>query len=231
MRCSFVLTPGQLKKLIKNVVSELSTMGLSPQVLQKLLVTEEDEGSSLPGQPHRTRSTSPHSPGPSLTPDSDKHEDDEEFEFEFESPENSPDMLGNHLARQSMREVIVDPIDEIEESHGVHSAYEPSSLGTSPHSHHRKFRLRLLSETTQAQADGTGKDGSSEKRIRPVGVGEMIQAQRASQAQTQIPAASTKAADGGRLGPGRRRPSHGRRVVRASSGNQGVKAAYVLAGE
>lgn len=109
----------QLKKLIKSVVAELSGMGLSPHVLQKLLASEEvAETASTP----------------------DKEEDEEILEFEFESPENSPPGMGRRSSvpntQREAQEVIIDPVP-------------PSGSGEAQQGqgHHRTFRLRLKSET------------------------------------------------------------------------------------
>lgn len=77
---------GKLKKLIKDVVHELGDMGLSPDVLERLLVTDSSSprgrspahGSSA----ESTQSTSGSEPA--------KADDDFDFEFEFEDPNDAP---------------------------------------------------------------------------------------------------------------------------------------------
>ncbi|KAK4687106.1 E3 ubiquitin-protein ligase BAH, partial [Tremellales sp. Uapishka_1] len=148
---------GQLKKLIKNVVTELSGMGLSPDVLQKLLVAEEDSSNNA--------TPSVVSPGASSPGD-----EGDVLEFEFESPDATPDILkprssshSSHTAHQ----VIVAPILDDD---GSEADLGSSAFSSSHAHHHRKFRLRLLSDSESVSAPSPNDDG----RIRPLGVGEMM---------------------------------------------------------
>jgi hypothetical protein len=66
----------QLKKLIKNVVNELSDMGLSPDVMQRLLQAESNKAQANSG-------------GASISPatDLDESETEKDLEFEYELPD------------------------------------------------------------------------------------------------------------------------------------------------
>ncbi|OWZ36789.1 hypothetical protein C356_04686 [Cryptococcus neoformans c45] len=116
----------QLKKIIKDVAAELTSMGLSPDILNKLLVA--DNHSLLLDRPHGNSSETP---------------EDELIEFEFESEEGVPStfQLGYLPLRHEPQEVLVDPVLE-DDGH--------LSTDNLHHPHPRKFRLRLLSETFQA---------------------------------------------------------------------------------
>ena len=121
-------------------------MGLSPDVLHKLLVTD--------GQVVTEKSHDEESSGN----EKDNDDDADILEFEFESPESSPPSVSAQfpsLAKEhEPLEVVVDPIRNDDDLAG------PSSL---PNHHHKTFRLRLLSET------------QAEKPIlKPMGVMDMI---------------------------------------------------------
>lgn len=209
----------QLKKLIKSVVAELSGMGLSPDVLHRLLVTEED-GSSSPSPESKDR-TRP------VTPSTTQQGDDGEvLEFEFESDEASPPLDGvSHRTRDArVKEVMLDPIlDEDDDGYNVGSnsvlatspEAGPSSLsnGSSLHPHHphRKFRIRLLSNGQPAPADLS-------ESPKPMSVMDVMAAQGEAESWRS---AQT-------LGAGRR-PSRLKRARVDSQG--GAKAEYVLTGK
>ncbi|XAO25906.1 hypothetical protein I312_104739 [Cryptococcus bacillisporus CA1280] len=177
----------QLKKVIKDVVAELTSMGLSPDILNKLLVVD-DHSLILDGRDSNSRETS----------------EDELIEFEFESQEGSPSVFryGHIPLHHQPQEVLVDPVLE-------DSGY-PGTDNLHPHPH--KFRLRLLSETSQA----TG----------PCSVKDLITAQSPSQCASSY--------QDGRLSE--RRGSEGshrsRRVVKRAVGigHGGIKAEYVVTG-
>ncbi|WVF67671.1 hypothetical protein IAT40_002430 [Kwoniella sp. CBS 6097] len=219
----------QLKKLIKNVVSELTAMGLSPDVLHRLLVTE-DGTAHLPTASidNQDQVESTNSLGDSKTAD-----EGEVLEFEFESsPENSPpdlrpDSAGtastNALAGPSRPhsheplEVVLDPIPNSPPRPATRQDSAESDEIISPHpQHHRKFRLRLLSETSQANVTAT-------EPIRPMNVMQFLEAREA--AKSPPPKVET---------PDEKVQEHrGRRVVRKAvmDGHGGVKAEYVLTGD
>ncbi|WVQ95244.1 hypothetical protein IAU59_002339 [Kwoniella sp. CBS 9459] len=228
----------RLKKLIKNVVSELTGMGLSPDVLHRLLVTE-DGTAHLPST---SVGTQPHASNSVGIGDRKETDAEEVLEFEFESsPENSPPDIQassfggtspNAVAGPSTRphsheplEVILDPIPESpprvrpRPSRRHDSAESDEIVSPHPHHHHRKFRLRLLSETTQAGEGST----TLEMPKRPLNVMEFLEAREA--AKSPPPKVET---------PDEKAPEpSGRRVVRKAvlDGHGGVKAEYVLTGE
>lgn len=207
----------QLKKLIKSVVAELSGMGLSPDVLHRLLVTEDD-GSPSPESRDRTRP---------VTPSAVVGEDDGEvLEFEFESDEASPPMDGSSPRTRGTRvkEVMLDPILDDEDDR--HRGSSNGLLATSPeagpsslsqrssfhsHHHHRKFRIRLLSNGQPAPADLA-------ESPKPMSVMDMMSAQGEAESWRNTQA----------IGAGRR-PSRLKRARLDSQG--GAKAEYVLTGK
>jgi hypothetical protein len=172
-------------------------MGLSPGVLHKLLATRgmaeqgvvEDESS-----------------------ENDRDDDGDILEFEFESPDNSPPSLGRRASApestgqfvREAQEVVLDPVPD-----------EGTVLSSSvPHQHHKKFRLRLLSETQAAKP-----------AIKPMGVMDMVKMRTEPRRKA---GSSSRETSPERQGIKRR----GRRVVRrAVADNGAVKAEYVLVGE
>ena len=192
-------TDVKLKKLIKSVVAELSSMGLSRDVLHRLLVSEEENSPS----PDRSRS-----------PDRSAGEGDEVLEFEFESDEASPTLEGMSPQTRAKRvkEVMLDPIYDADHLSASPEA-GPSSLPMT--NHHRKFRVRLLSNGQPAPHAIPGES------LRPMSVMDMM---------------ATEGAGGGAdswrsekpLGAGRRRS----KVKRARlDSHGGAKAEYVLTGK
>ena len=119
-------------------------MGLSPDVLHKLLVTDTQAVSS-PG--HREEESSGN--------ENDKDDDGDILEFEFESPESSPPSMQRRSSSPAKEplEVIIDPIRNEDELAG------PSSLPN----HHKTFRLRLLSDTQPEKPI-----------LKPMGVMDMV---------------------------------------------------------
>ncbi|OCF40996.1 hypothetical protein I317_05195 [Kwoniella heveanensis CBS 569] len=237
----------QLKKLIKNVVSELTAMGLSPNVLHRLLVTE-DGTAHLPTAPidndgynDNNQTESVNVPGGIKGKAAGEEEEVLEFEFES-SPENSPPNMqsgsvggtgANAVAGPSRQrphsheplEVVLDPIPNSPPRIG--SLYKDSAESDdiiSPHPHlhhHRKFRLRLLSETSQANANA--RTAGTVEPIRPMNVMQFLEAREA--ARSPPPKVET---------PDEKTQEHrGRRVVRKAvmDGHGGVKAEYVLTGD
>lgn len=69
---------GKLKKIIKDVVAELESMGLSPEVLNRLLVTDRTPGGSGGTTPEVASRSS------------GERDREPEFEFEFEDPSEFP---------------------------------------------------------------------------------------------------------------------------------------------
>lgn len=192
-------------------------MGLSPDILHRLLVTE-DEGSPSPESKDRIPATSTTNTGPR------KEEDEEVLEFEFESDEASPPMDGSSPSTRATRakEVMLDPIldddehDRRDSSDGLLSTSPgagPSSLPN--HSIHRKFRIRLLSNGQPAPAAATTPNGVSPK---PMSVMDVMAAQNQAESWRS----------GRALGAGRR-PSRVKRARVDSHG--GAKAQYVLTGK
>lgn len=194
-------------------------MGLSPDILHRLLVTE-DERSPSPESKDRTPAAST-----SSNTGTSKVEDEEVLEFEFESDEASPPMDGSSPRTRAKRakEVMLDPIlDDDEDGRGNGNRNRGSFLSTSPeagpsslpnHSHHRKFRIRLLSNGQPAPA--TTQSGTSPK---PMSVMDVMAAQNQAESWRT----------GQNLGAGRR-PSKLKRARVDSHG--GAKAQYVLTGE
>ncbi|GFZ52079.1 hypothetical protein JCM24511_09852 [Saitozyma sp. JCM 24511] len=189
---------GQLKKLIKDVVAELSSMGLSPDVLHKLL----DPDDTSPSPPRSGGSGASPRPEPAaLEP---VHDEGDILEFEFES-DGSPETLRSGRTTHRPKEVLLDPIlDDAEPGPGPSSRQH--QLATSPDGggspHHRKFRLRLLSDTAETS-----------EGIRRMSVEDVMQAQSHGDA------------------PRRESTSRPRRIHRAVVDPHGVKAEYVLTGD
>lgn len=193
-------------------------MGLSPDVLHRLLVTE-DEGSPSPEGRDRIRAVSP-----STAPLED---DGEVLEFEFESDEASPPMDGMSPRTRAARpkEVMLDPILD-EEYDGEDGHRTNGLLATSPeagpssfpngsaHHHHRKFRIRLLSNGQPAPTSALGESP------KPMSVMDVMGAQN-----EVVPGSSRSQQDVGTS----RRPS---RIKKARlSSHSGGRAEYVLTGE
>jgi hypothetical protein len=205
----------QLKKLIKDVVNELTSMGLSHDVLHKLLVTEDEDThpkpldtSSIP-----VGNLSDNTP----TPKSEEDDQGDVLEFEFESDESSPQSTFSptfHSHTRSPKEVALDPIlvddDDLPLPIPESQIAGPSSLPTNAtsvephHSHHRKFRLRLLSDVTPEKP-----------AYRPMGVSEMLKMRTEP------------------VKVGRKVEKKSRKVKKHAivDGHGGVKAEYVLAGK
>lgn len=202
------------------MVAELSGMGLSPDVLHRLLVTE-DEGSPSPESKDRIPAVTAANAGLK------KEVDDEVLEFEFESDEASPPLDGTSPRTRATRakEVMLDPILDDDDEDDRRNGHRGSFLSASPeagpsslpnHSHHRKFRIRLLSNGQPApKTTTTTQNGTSPK---PMSVMDVMAAQNQSESWRSSQT----------LGAGRR-PS---RIKRARVDSQGgAKAEYVLTGK
>ncbi|AAW44448.1 conserved hypothetical protein [Cryptococcus deneoformans JEC21] len=115
----------RLKKIIKDVVAELTSMGLSPDILNKLLVADNHSVVS-----DRRNSNSSGTP------------ENELIEFEFESEEGSPSVFrsGRLPLHHEPQEVLVDPVLDDDRYLSTDNLHHP---------HPHKFRLRLLSEASQ----------------------------------------------------------------------------------
>lgn len=192
-------------------------MGLSPDVLNKLLVTSETDTKALSSSSTAVPSDS--TVRPPVHPSS---EQEDVLEFEFESDEASPPTLANGSTpplpparpyRPIAKEVLIDPIlDEDGSETEDLAAAGPSSL---PHGHHRKFRLRLLSEPELAPL--------RPKVIRPMGVADMLKKQEDEERRLEQVEQARQ----------RRKSSSGwrdKRVRRAVVGGPEIKAEYVVAG-
>lgn len=171
-------------------------MGLSRDVLHRLLVSEEENSPS----PDRSRS-----------PDKERDTEEDVLEFEFESDEASPTLEGTSPRTRAKRvkEVMLDPILDADHLSASPEA-GPSSMPMA--SHHRKFRVRLLSNGQPAD--------STEPSPRPMGVMDMMATEGAGGSgswRSELPA-----------GAGRRKS----KVKRARlDSHGGVKAEYVLTGK
>lgn len=181
-------------------------MGLSRDVLHRLLVSEEDNSPS----PDRSRSP------PNRKTDTEGIEDDV-LEFEFESDEASPtlDGMSPKTRAKRVKEVMLDPILDTDTDHhhlSVSPEAGPSSLPMS--NHHRKFRVRLLSNGQPAST-------SISESPRPMSVMDMMATGEGSGAassswRSEVP-----------IGAGRRKS----KVKRARlDSHGGAKAEYVLTG-
>ncbi|WVR09317.1 hypothetical protein IAU60_006382 [Kwoniella sp. DSM 27419] len=189
----------RLKKLIKNVVSELTSMGLSPDVLHKLLVTEDGASKPSPRAPIRRDST-------------DVESDEDVLEFEYDSPASSPKtaqvgtMPRGHVTepQEAVIDLIPDPHASDDDDHLV---------APHPH-HHRKFRLRLLSEASQDALMG------QQKPLRPMNVAQFLEAREKVIEASHTPLDTIA-------------ESRGRRVKRRAvvDGHGGAKAEYILTGD
>ncbi|WWD19358.1 hypothetical protein CI109_103817 [Kwoniella shandongensis] len=192
----------RLKKLIKDVVAELTSMGLSQDVLHKLLVTEEVQGDGAIPAPEQ------------------ELDNEDVLEFEFESEEGSPATLRNGDASKvhhhEPKEVILDPVYEHEEEN-------VTLPGDSDHPHNKKFRLRLLSETSQARAL-TGNTQHQEGPLRPISVADLITAREKHDQSTSPEHSEVRDQE---------QQKRGRRVIRKAilDGHGGAKAEYVLTGD
>ncbi|KAL1407748.1 hypothetical protein Q8F55_007182 [Vanrija albida] len=165
---------GKLKKLIKNVVAELEGMGLPPEVLHKLLVTEQGAAAAtVAGAPAQ-----PAAPAPAAIQELD--DNDDMFEFEFESTSLSPEVGKTH--KHSPKEVLLDPVfdDDGEDEEEVAGSV-PNGGSLAP----RKFRLRLVSD-----ADGGGL--GTTPPARPMSVTGMLRTM--SESDTRIPTFNDEAA-------------------------------------
>ncbi|WRT68719.1 uncharacterized protein IL334_005699 [Kwoniella shivajii] len=193
----------QLKKLIKNVVDELTSMGLSHDVLHKLLVTEDGEAQLPSTDPSTIRDIS--SP------------DDEILEFEFESPENRPSETMSNM--NEPLEVILDPIPDANNTSASTSSSTRLFAPRPQAHHHKRFRLRLLSDSSTNTQEKSVLDDLPK---RPMSVAQFLEAQEKAR-EEKSPSPSTAEND---------EKHRGRRVVRraVTDGHGGVKAEYVLTG-
>jgi hypothetical protein len=169
-------------------------MGLSRDVLHRLLVSEEENSPS----PDRSRS-----------PDKGGDAEEDVLEFEFESDE-SPTLEGMSPRTRAKRvkEVMLDPILDADHLSASPEA-GPSSMPMA--NHHRKFRVRLLSNGQPAENSGPSP--------KPMSVMDMMATEGAGGSgswRSELPAGA------------RRRKSKVKRARLDSQG--GVKAEYVLTG-
>jgi hypothetical protein len=221
----------QLKKIIKDVVSELSGMGLSPDVLNKLLITEEAR--STPSQSPPSAARTPMADAAAIV----RYDDTDILEFEFESDEASPPSMHatSMLSPSRPKRNLVDPILDTFEypnrpSSGLSASLDAvagsSFLGTGQHQ--RKFRVRLLSES-RPETPGRNRDGSpGEAGVLPMSVSGMFRdnmAETAGAGDTAGRSPREETMLDGATG------SRGRKVIRHSMSEGGrVKAEYILGG-
>jgi len=172
-------------------------MGLSRDVLHRLLVSEEENSPS----PDRSRS-----------PDRAGSAEEDVLEFEFESDEASPTLEGMSPRTRAKRvkEVMLDPIDDADHLSASPEA-GPSCMPIS--NHHRKFRVRLLSNGQPAS------NGVPDASPKPMSVMDMMATEGAGGSESWR---SEKP-----IGAGRRK-SKLKRARLDSHG--GAKAEYVLTG-
>ncbi|KAK6910996.1 hypothetical protein I203_105031 [Kwoniella mangroviensis CBS 8507] len=214
---------GRLKELIKNVAHELTSMGLSPEVLHKLLITAELDPTS---------STYPEPPTNRILKGGGGEE--EVLEFEYESPEGTPPTIQSGSDPSSSRsqpqtranvpqEVIIDPLPDGHPTSNNTLLSLPSTradvISPTPISqHHRKFRLRLLPDSPQPSTP-SNEFSLSDLPQRPLSVAEFLEAQeRLREEKTPSPSEAQR----------------GRTVIRRAvmdGKNGGVKAEYVLVGD
>jgi hypothetical protein len=182
-------------------------MGLSRDVLHRLLVSEEDNSPS----PDRSRSP------PNKKTDTEVTEDDV-LEFEFESDEASPtlDGMSPQTRAKRVKEVMLDPILDTDSDHQHLSASPEAGPSSMPMSnHHRKFRVRLLS-------NGHPAPNAISESPKPMSVMDMMATGEGSGM------ASTSWRSEVSTGAGRRKS----KVKRARlDSHGGVKAEYVLTGK
>lgn len=180
-------------------------MGLPPEVLHKLLVTEQG------GAPAAAAAA----PGPSAAAApaatiQELDDPDDMFEFEFESTSLSPEVGKPH--KHSPKEVLLDPVfdedgdDEEEAAGSLGHHHAGGSLAP------RKFRLRLVSD---AEGAAGGTPGTTPP-ARPMSVTGML--------RTMSDSDSVRTADLERVAS----PASHHRVIKRA---EGVKAEYVLAGD
>jgi hypothetical protein len=206
-------------------------MGLSPDVLNKLLVTEEARVSpahSLQGRAEVSSaflSTTP----PAVEGDI--------LEFEFDSDEASPPSLHPTpmSAPRQPKQTLVDPMLDTSGYSDHHPPATSRSMEAGPSSLHpshnqRKFRVRLLSES-RPETPAASRDPSpgAEARARPISVSGMFKDTGAGEL-----------GDGDQLSGSWGRETvldglggvRGRKVIRRSmnEGNR-VRAEYVLGGK
>jgi hypothetical protein len=181
-------------------------MGLSRDVLHRLLVSEEDNSPS----PDRSRSP------PNTKTDTEGTEDDV-LEFEFESDEASPtlDGMSPKTRAKRVKEVMLDPILDSDADHHHLSASPEAGPSSMPMSnHHRKFRVRLLS-------NGHPAPNAISESPRPMSVMDMMATGEGSGT------ASGSWRSEAPVGAGRRKS----KVKRARlDSHGGAKAEYVLTG-
>ena len=209
-------------------------MGLSPDVLNRLLVTEDEYNE--PSHPHPTLDAVSNG----LASPTSLKSDDDVLEFEFESDEApSPPLLqGPHISDPALSRDLHSKAPEVTLDRVRDGSGE---AGPSSSAHRRKFRLRLLSDVKRPHTPPGGLLSSSydsgskfrskaERDVRPMGVTDMLRSEAMQRSQTDKSRArrQSEGSERSRSGSadGRRR-----RVVRMGEGHQGVKAEYKLAGE
>ncbi len=204
-------------------------MGLSREVLNKLLVIEQEEPREPFAHTVHLSPTSFHSTrGEAISTHEDK--DGDVLEFEFESDGTSPAISDGVTPSAApvryprTQKVVIDAVLDEDESkmrdhrNGFLESCKagPSSLpiGSPPYARHRKFRLRLLSELSTLPS----------VPVMPIGVTEMIRirSERGEQDNKPIRRELRYSSD---------TPRRERKVRTVlADGHGGVKAEYLLVG-
>lgn len=199
-------------------------MGLSPDVLNKLLITEEARISPNHSPPLQSSNI------PIPQADVQHNDEGDILEFEFESDEASPPSMRATPTSSPKRpkRILVDPIlDTFEYPHrssnGLSSSIPAGSSSLSAAHNQRKFRVRLLSESRPETPIPGLEDGEA---ARPMSVSGMFKDSGIGSAQDASLGVSP-GKDGVMEGMGGR----GTKVIRRSmnEGNR-VKAEYILGG-
>ena len=125
-------------------------MGLSRDVLNKLLVPESIAQSIPGGTLKNTRSLS----------ETSTNDGQEVLEFEYESPTTSPETLLHNASKSQPAEATIDPVLDDEDDLSVAESSQTDAQ-------HKTFRLRLLSES-KAQCP-----------VQPMGVMDMVKTRTA----------------------------------------------------
>ena len=216
-------------------------MGLSPDILHRLLVTEEEY--EQPTSPEIA--TSPLTPYSPAVETMGQTSPDDVLEFEFESDEASPPTLWNSTVPSTATALEAIRTSQVQEVSVDVVPRSPQAGSSSPnHSpkmqHRRKFRLRLLSDSQHPHTPPGGLlSGSYDDPPkfastvlnggpRPMGVTDILR----SEARQRRGSEGSRLVDGEEM---RRTASEGRprkkRVARMGPGHKGVRAEYVLKGE
>ena len=198
-------------------------MGLSPQILQKLLVTESsDPPASTDGKEDDGGDTE------------EEGRNGNVLEFHFESDEASPTFSTAVAGPSTSPQLVaIDPLltgqSSNEYTESRKSASSRQDLNLRP-THNRTFRLRLLFDSNTTQTED---EEDNAPAICPMGVMDMVRSQSQKGRNSMR---EQKVVDGGEekdIGDGICDQRRGRKVVRKAIADShgGVKAEYVLVGK